>query len=191
MSIVDQATQTQLKNIQTRTGKTLEQLYALIRESGLTRHSEIRDMLKRDLGLGYGDANTLTHFYVKPGAEPAGPGAAAAPEDAIAQIYAGPKAALRPIHDQLMAAITQFGPFEIAPKKGYISLRRRKQFAMIGPAAKSRVDVGLNIKGLAAAPRLTEMPPGDMCQYKVKVTDANEVDEELIGWIRQAYESAG
>jgi hypothetical protein len=30
-----------------------------------------------------------------------------------------------------------------------------------------------------------------MCQYKVKLSDPKEVDAELIGWIRQAYESAG
>jgi hypothetical protein len=188
---VEKAFQTQLRNIQSRTGKTLEELYAFIRESGLTRHGEIRDMLKRNLGMGHGDANTLTQFYMRSIAGPPAPGAVAVGENAVDEIYAGPKAALRPIHDRLMAAIARFGPFEAAPKKGYISLRRRKQFAMIGPATKSRVEVGLNMKGVTATPRLTELPPGGMCQYRVYVTDANEVDEELIGWIRQAYDGAG
>ncbi len=70
MSSVDQAYETQLKNIQTKTGKTLDQLYAVIQKSGLDKHGEIRDMLKRDLGLGHGDANTLARFYLKPAAEP-------------------------------------------------------------------------------------------------------------------------
>ena len=60
MSSVDQAYETQLKNIQSKTGKTLDQLYAVIQKSGLAKHGEIRDRLKRDLGLGHGDANTLT-----------------------------------------------------------------------------------------------------------------------------------
>ena len=51
MNTVDKATETQLKNIQTRTGKTLDELYALIRESGLTKHGEIRELLQRDLAL--------------------------------------------------------------------------------------------------------------------------------------------
>ena len=42
MNVVDQATRTQLQNIQTRTGKTLDELFALIRESGLTKHGQIR-----------------------------------------------------------------------------------------------------------------------------------------------------
>ena len=96
-----------------------------------------------------------------------------------------------PIHEALMKAISGFGEFEIAPKKGYLSLRRKKQFAMIGPGTKTRVDVGLNMKGVPATERLLELPPGGMCQYKVNVAEAREVDAELIGWIRQAYDSAG
>jgi hypothetical protein len=90
-----------------------------------------------------------------------------------------------------MEAITQFGDFEIAPKKGYVSLRRKKQFAMIGPTTKARVEVGLNMKGLNGTDRLTAMPAGGMCNYTVKVSDAAEVDDELIAWVRTAYESAG
>jgi hypothetical protein len=66
-----------------------------------------------------------------------------------------------------MAEIEQLGAFEIAPKKSYLSLRRKKQFAMIGPATNTRVEVGLNMKGVAATARLIEMPSGGMCQYKV------------------------
>jgi hypothetical protein len=187
MNIVDQATQTQLKNIQTRTGKTLEELYAVIRKSGLTKHGEIRDMLKKDLGMGHGDANTLVHTFLK-AAEPAPAGGEGGVLD---QIYAGPKAELRPIHDRLMAAIGGFGEFEVAPKKAYVSLRRKKQFAMIGPATKTRVEVGLNMKDVEPTERLLAQPPGGMCQYKVNVTDPKDVDPELIGWIRRAYDSAG
>jgi hypothetical protein len=187
---VDKAFETQLKNIQTRTGKSLDELFSLIRQSGLQKHGEIRDMLKSSLGMGHGDANTLVHSYMK-AAEAASAPAAAASGDVLDEIYSGAKAGLRPIHDSLMTAINGFGPFEIAPKKGYVSLRRKKQFAMIGPATKTRVEVGLNMKGVEGTPRLLALPPGGMCQYKVHVTDAAEVDPELIAWIRQAYEGAG
>jgi hypothetical protein len=190
---VDKAFETQLKNIQTRTGKSLDELFGLIRQSGLQKHGEIRDMLKSSLGMGHGDANTLTHNYFKAaegGASPPTAGATAS-GGVLDELYSGGKAGLRPIHDRLMTAINAFGPFEIAPKKGYVSLRRKKQFAMIGPATKTRVEVGLNMKGVEATPRLLAQPSGGMCQYKVNVTDAAEVDPELIAWIRQAYEGAG
>ena len=191
MNSVDQALETQLKNIQTRTGKSLDQLYAIMRTSGLTKHGELRDMLKRDLGLGYGDANALVHSFLKSGVESAAQTTAATPDDVLDQIYSGPKAQLRGIHDTLMVAIGAFGEFEVAPKKGYVSLRRKRQFAMIGPASQARVEVGLNMKGVGATARLIEMPAGGMCQYKVNLTDAREVDEELLAWIKQAYDSAG
>jgi hypothetical protein len=111
--------------------------------------------------------------------------------DVLAEIYADKKAPLRPIHDALMAAIDRFGEFEVAPKKGYVSLRRKKQFAMIGPGSATRVDVGLNMKAVPATARLLAEKPGGMCQYKVKLTSPSEVDAELIGWVRQAYDAAG
>ena len=190
MSSVDKALETQLKNIQTRTGKTLDELYAIIRKSGLAKHGEIRDMLKRDLSMGHGDANTLVHTYLK--SETVGAAASdAGSGDVLDEIYTGPKTALRPIHEKVMEAMNKFGEFEIAPKKGYVSLRRKKQFATVGPATNSRVEVGLNMKGVKGTDRLNELPAGQMCQYKVKLTDVKEVDKELIDWIRQAYDSAG
>ena len=80
--------------------------------------------------------------------------------------------------------------FEIAPKKTYLSLRRKKQFAMIGPATNTRFEVGLNMKGVAGTARLEAQKPGGMCQYKVKLTAPAEVDKELVGWIRQAYDAS-
>lgn len=191
MNNIDKALETQLNNIQTKTGKTLAELFTLIRQSGLAKHGEMRDMLKRDLGLGHGDANTLVHVFRQSDGKPGTQATEVPLDDVLDEIYAGPKAALRPIHENLMAAITDFGPFEIAPKKGYVSLRRKKQFAMIRPATKTRVEVGLNMKGIEATPRLLAMPAGGMCQYKVNVTAADEVDQELLEWIRQAYDSAG
>ena len=185
---MDKALQTQLTNIEKRTGKSLDALAAVVKGSGLTRHGEIRDMLKRDLGLGHGDANTLAHYVL--GSDGATAAEGKAGDAVLDEIYAGPKASLRPIHDKVMAALTKFGPFEVAPKKGYVSLRGKKQFAMIGPATKSQVEIGLNMKGVAATGRLAAMPPGGMCQYKVRLADASEVDAELLGWIRQAYEAA-
>ena len=191
MSAVDKAIQTQLTNIQTRTGKRLEELRAVLQQSGLTKHSEIRAMFQRDLGLGYGDANMLAQVLRDTVAAGSTAAAAATPDDVVNALYAGAKAGLRPIHDRLMAEMAQLGAFEIAPKKGYLSLRRKKQFAMIGPATNTCVEVGLNMKGVDATARLAELPSGGMCNYKVKVADAAEVDAELIAWITRAYESAG
>jgi hypothetical protein len=189
MSDVDKALATQLANIEKRTGKTLAELAGIIQASGLTKHGEIVAMLKSTLGMGHGDANTLVHTVKQSSGQGAATGASV--DDVVSGLYTGPKAALRPIHDRLMSAIREFGHFEEAPKKTYISLRRKKQFATVGPATNTRVEVGLNMKGVPATARLEQLPAGQMCNYKVKLTEEGQVDAELMAWIRTAYESAG
>lgn len=191
MADLEKALATQLANIEKRTGRSLAELADIIRASGLSKHGELVAMLKSTLGMGHGDANTLVHTVKQSDGQSAAAAQGLSPDDVVSGIYTGPKAALRPIHDRVMAAIRGLGPFEEAPKKTYVSLRRKKQFAMVGPATNTRVEVGLNLKGVPATERLLELPPGQMCSYKVRLTSPDEVDAELIGWIRTAYESAG
>jgi predicted transport protein len=178
---MEKAVATQLANIEKRTGKSIKQLTAIIKKSGLTKHGELVAMLKRDLGM----VHTVR--------QSAGPASAKGQStgQVLDGLYTGKKADLRPIHDKLQTRLAKLGTFEEAPKKTYISYRRKKQFAMIGPATNTRVEVGLNMKGVKATGRLEALPPGGMCQYKVKLTDAREVDAELMGWIKTAYEAAG
>lgn len=182
---------TQLNNIQAKTGKTIAELHAAVAASGAAKHGEKRSWLMAQFKLGYGDANTVVHFIDKSlptlGAAPA---AAAETVDALDAIYAGKKAALRPLHEALMAEISKLGEFETAPKKAYLSLRRSKQFAMVGPATASEIEIGLNCKTLAEHPRLKLLPPGQMCQATTRISDATQIDEPLLGWLRDAYAAA-
>lgn len=180
---------TQIANIEKKTGKTLAQLSAAIQKSGKTKHGEIRDWLKETCGLGHGDANTLTHVALK--SDGASAAQAASTEEVLGEIYSGKKERLRPIHDKLMAAIVKFGDHEIAPKKGYVSLRRKKQFAMLGPKTNDRFELGLNLKDDIKDPRVKAQAPGGMCQYIVALTSADEVDAKLVAIVRQAYDAAG
>lgn len=190
MGTVKNAVATQLANIEKRTGKSLAELVEIVTASGLSKHGEVRDHLKTTLGIGFGDANALAHHAAKASNAPLAEGATA-PDDVVAALYTDPKAALRPIHDALIARISAFGEFETSPKKTYVSLRRKKQFAMLGPATNTRVELGLNIKSLPANDRLVEQAAGGMCNYKVKLTDVSQVDAELLKWVLAAYDAAG
>jgi hypothetical protein len=187
----DKALATQLDNIQKRTGKSLAELAAIVKGRGLSKHGELVAMLKTTLGMGHGDANTLVHTVLRSDGQGAAAAQGLSGDQVLDGLYSGPKAALRPIHDKLLAAIRGFGEFEEAPKKTYVSYRRKKQFAMIGPTTNTRVEVGLNMKGLQATDRLLELPAGQMCNYKVKLADATEVNAELVAWIKTAYDAAG
>ena len=189
MSSLDKATQTQLDNIQKKTGKSLNELAAIVKKSGLTKHGEIRDYLKRELDLGHGDANTLVYTVLQSYGQRAAEGKSM--DQVLDEIYLGAKAHMRPIHEKLMKEIDKFGHFEIAPKKGYVSLRRKKQFAMIGPKTNTRFEVGINAKDLKKNARLLQQPKGSMCNYIVNVTGLQEVDSELVAWLKSAYEGAG
>ncbi len=133
MAYPDAALATQLRNTEARTGKTLAKLRALLDASGLVKHSEKRSHLMQALGLGYGYANIVVHLAA---ARPA-----AAAGDPPAAIHTGPKAVLRPLHDQFIEATGQFGAFETEPEKTYVSLRRGKQLAMIGQATKRQIEM--------------------------------------------------
>ena len=191
MDKIEQAAATQLANIEKRTGRSIHDLAQLLRSSGLAKHGEQVAMLKRELGMGHGDANLLAHHVRKLDAAAAGQGGPATPADAVDALYSGKKAHLKPIHDKLMAAIGRFGEFEEAPKKTYVSLRRKKQFAMIGPATNTQVEVGINLKDVKPTGGLVALPPKSMCDYKVRIGSLDEVDEALLGWIRKAFDAAG
>ena len=191
MSSVERAKATQLDNIQKKTGKSLAELTRFIQDSGLSKHGEIRSMLMEKLGLTYGDAHNLALFALKADVQLAAKEKGLSTADVLDELYSGPKASLRPIHEKLMGIIQQLGEFEIAPKKGYVSLRRKRQFAMLGPATNTQVELGLNTKLVLDDPRLVPQPAGSMCNYKLRLASLEEIDDTVIGWVRAAFDAAG
>ncbi len=189
------ATRTQLRNIQSKTGKSIVQLHALLTDSGLTKVGECRSLLMAQCQLGYGDANAVALLLGKPipdldpGAEP--PVATATADDSLDAIYTGAKSHLRPLHAAVMAVVAGFGTFEVAPKKSYVSLRRKKQFAMLGPATKDMIEIGLNAKDLPHHARLKIQPPGAMCQATTRIASTDDINADLTRWLKQAFDAAG
>ena len=190
MDSVTKARQTQLANIESKTGCSLDQLRVLIAESGLSKHGEIRQMLVMKFGLGFGDADMLTHFARNTDGQSAAEAAGLSDQDVLDVIYCGSKMELRPLHEQLMLEIKKLGEFNINPKKGYVSLRRKRQFVMLGPGSKGRLEIGLNMKGIEGTERLFPQTNNLMCQYKVFISSADEIDEELLQWINTAYQAS-
>lgn len=188
MADIEKAYAAQLTNIETRYGKSLDSLCQLLAATGLTKHGELLAHLKTDLEFSHGDANAVAHHFR--GGWSAPTIAHTAATDIIDDIYAGPKAALRPIHDAIMELITPLGDFDVAPKKGYISLRRKKQFAMLGPATNSRVELGINGKDLGDFDWLLPQPAGGMCQYKVKLSALADIPSGLADILKTAFDAA-
>lgn len=184
---IDKATQTQITNIEKNTGKKLEEWIAIVNKSGFARHGELVSFLKEKHGFTHGNANVVVHF-----AKQSHAGASENSDDLITEQYKG-KENLKPWYDKIMAEINKLGKdIEVAPKKTYVSLRRKKQFALIQPSTRDRLDVGLNIKGVAPSGISTASGSWNaMCTHRIKVEEEKMINKELVNWIKQAYEQAG
>lgn len=167
-----------------KTGKSLEQWLAIVRASKLSKHKEMMTLLKEQHGLTHGFANMIALQALQSDSHTAGD------TDALVDSqYAGAKAGLRPLYDKLLAAIQQIGKdIEVSPKKAYVSLRRNKQFAILQPSTATRLDVGINLKGAKPTARLEASGSFNaMVSHRVRLSKAEEIDKELLGWLKQAY----
>lgn len=174
---------TMTANLEQKTGRSMSQWIEVVLGSGKAKHGEMITFLKEQHGLTHGYANLVAHAAREKSA-----GGPVAEEDLVVAQYVG-KESLRPIYEALVKVVSKFGDdVELAPKKAGVSLRRSKQFALIEPTTKTRIDIGINLKGMAPTERLKEA--GGMCTHKVGVTGLDQVDDELIGWLREAYERA-
>ena len=184
---MDKATQTMIDNLHKNTGKSLEEWIGIVQASNIEKHGEAIKFLKTEHGLTHGFANLIVHK-----AKASDAGSAASEDDLIQQQYKG-KEHLKPIYDQLMKEIQKFGDdVEVAPKKTYVSLRRKKQFALLNPATKNRFEIGLNLKGEDSKGKLESITAANaMCSHKINITDKSEVDKEVIDWLKTAYDKAG
>ncbi|MEQ9506023.1 MAG: DUF5655 domain-containing protein [Hyphomonas sp.] len=169
-------------NLLKNTGKSIDQWADLVRKSGIAKHGDQMKLLKETHGLGHGYANLIC-LTAK--------GALDVPEDdLLAGQYAG-REALKPVYVALEAYAKTLGKdVDISPKKTSVAFRRSKNFAVVTPASKTRIDLGLNLKGTAPTPRLLAEKPGAMCTHKVKLESAADVDAELKAWLKAAYEKA-
>lgn len=170
-------------NLAAKTGKTLAQWLKIAQASELEKHGQLVKMLKADHGLTHGYASLVAHEALRSSAEHAGDA------DLVAQQYSGTKADLKPVYDALIAMVSKFGgDVEVSPKKTYVSLRRKKQFALIQPSTATRVDVGLCMKGAPTTDRLEASGAfNSMCSHRVRLTSPGDVDAELRAWLKEAY----
>ncbi|MCA9970305.1 MAG: DUF4287 domain-containing protein [Anaerolineales bacterium] len=186
MATPEEMAQSMINNLPEKTGKPLGEWLNIVRASGLGKHGEIVKFLKSEHGMTHGYANLVSAEFRQSGAAHADDVGAL-----VAAQYAGKKADLRPIYDAIVQAVQEFGgDVEIAPKKSYVSLRRSKQFGLVQPSTATRVDLGLNLD----APATERLEPSgsfnSMVSHRVRLTSADDVDAEVVGWLRAAYEAA-
>jgi len=184
---MDKATQTMIENLQKNTGKTLEQWIEIVKQKNFAKHGEIINFLKDEHGFSYGFANLVAHKSKGSDA-----GSVEDSSELIEKQYKG-KEHFKPLYETLMTEIMKFGnDIEVAPKNAYVSLRRKKQFALLQPATKTRFEIGLIIKGQDAKGVLEVIPAANaMCSHKINIESERDITSEVLNWIKVAYDKAG
>ena len=179
---MDKALQTMIGNMPEKTGKSLEEWKVILKQKNFAKHGEAMKFLKSEHGVTHGFANTIIHLS-KENIEDA--------DDLVKAQYKG-KEDLIPIYEKLIAVISDFGTDVVkTPKKTSVSIIRKKQFALIKPATKTRIDLGLKLKDKPTTERLGNSGPfGTMCTHRVQLTSASEVNTELVNWLKEAYKKA-
>lgn len=171
-------------NLHKTTGKTIDEWKAIVQASGLQKHGEIVKFLKEQHGIGHGYANMITHEALQSHSV----ALMAQEEDLAAEWFSGDKAVIKPLYDRVMEIVSGFGDdIEQSPKKAYMSLRRNRQMACVGPFTKTRMDLQIHLKGHPGTDRLKEVK-GGMTSHVVKISSLDEIDAEVVAWLREAYE---
>lgn len=183
---VDKAMQSMIDNLPKNTGKNLEEWIAIVSKENIAKHGEIIKFLKAEYSLTHGFANLIAHKSKGSDA-----GSAENKDDLIEKQYQG-KEHFKAFYDKLISEILTFGKdIEIAPKNSYVSLKRKKQFALLNPATKTRFEIGIILKGQEAKGKLEAEKPNAMCTHKINVSEISEIDNEVFDWIKVAYNNAG
>ena len=184
----DPYVQTMISNMPDKTGKSLENWFEIIESTNLSKHGEIMNLLKKTHKVSHGFANTITLLYRQKQA--GGP-----PSDAsLIEAQYKKKPQLLPVFNQIIQKVKTFGDdVEVAPKKSYVSLRRAKQFAIIQPSTKTRMDLGLNLQGDFNTDGI--LNEGDrwngMCTHLIEIKDLSNLSDEVYSWLKIAYDQAG
>lgn len=179
---MDKALQTMIENMPEKTGKKLEEWIQILNEENFEKHSVAVKYLKTEYGVTHGFANTIVTLSKEKDNSP---------EELVSNQYSG-KEQLKPIYDELLCTVKSFGEdIVITPKKGSVSLIRKNQFALIKPATKTRIDLGLKLKGVKVEGRLENSGPfGTMCTHRIQLKSISDIDGEVVEWLSKAYEKS-
>ncbi|GAB2681606.1 DUF5655 domain-containing protein [Aliiglaciecola sp. 3_MG-2023] len=185
MATPEEMAQTMRNNVESKTGRTMSAWFEVISKGQLEKHGQIVKMLKSEFAVTHGFANLIANDFLNRNTQPADDTAL------IDNQYSGAKQELKEIYDSIIQGLHPLDEMQIAPKKSYVSLRRKKQFALIQPSTKTRIDVGINLKNVEPQGRLEASGSfNSMVSHRIKISHVDEVDQALFDWLKMAYEQS-
>lgn len=168
-----------------RTGTSSADWAQRLRDEGLDSHRAARDWLT-DQGVGGRGQDAviwaafgLPEFFTASG------------DELVAAQYAD-RPELRPIAEAVFAAVSEWPGLELQARKTYVALRTpRRMFAQVVPATKTRVDLRLRLD-VPASERVEVLAPNrdQPLDRRVRLATVAEVDEQVEGLLREAFEAS-
>ena len=179
---MDKALQTMIDNMPEKTGKSLDEWKQVLAKESFEKHMQAVNFLKKEHGVSHGFANTIVSLSKEDASEEV---------DLVSEQYKG-KEALKPMYDELIKIVSGFGKdVTVTPKKATVSVIRKHQFALIKPATKTRIDLGLKLKEVENKGRLEGSGPfGTMCTHRIQLSSLDDIDQETKDWLKMAYEKS-
>ena len=176
-----------------KTGRSLDEWLRFIAEQGPPTEKERRDWLKAEHGLGTNSAGWLAERSVGKGGEDDDPEAYLRHAvDYVEAMFAGGKAPLRPVYDELVRLGLAVAPdVKVCPCATIVPLYRNHVFAQIKPATKTRIDLGFALKDTPATGRLIDtggFAKKDRITHRIPIASLAEIDDEVRRWLKVAYE---
>jgi hypothetical protein len=185
--------QTWMTELGEKTGQSLDEWIALVTKSGPPTAKERREWLKKECKLstntawwiaeradGRGTVDDSPEAYLK------------SAEHFVETQYSGPRAALRPLYDQLLKlGFSVDKDVKACPCKTIVPLYRNHVFAQIKPSTNARIDLGLALGNTKTPKRLIDTggyAKKDRITRRMEVKSKADLDDELKAWLKKAYD---
>jgi hypothetical protein len=183
--------QAMIDNFAQTTGRPLPEWVRLVAAQKLDERRAIQAWLKQAHGLGMSSAMLIAEAATQGADSLSAEGYLRAAPGYVEALFAGPKAGLRPLYEELVVLALQLGKdVKLSPTKTLVPLYRQHVFAQLKPGTKTRLDLGLALGGLKAKGRLIDtggFAKKDRITHRIAVSSAADIDAETRDWLAQAY----
>jgi len=185
-------TQAIIAAMKEKTGRSLEDWLELVGNDGPATEKERAAWLKAKHGLGTNYAGCIAEISVGKGELFTAEGYLRLAPQYVEDLFAGPKAGLRPIYEALLAAGLKLGKdVRVSPCKTFVPLYRNHVFAQIKPTTRTRIDLGLALKGTKTPKRLIDtggFAKKDRITRRIEIASVEHIDDEVRRWMKVAYD---
>ncbi len=106
----------------------------------------------------------------------------------VERFLAGKGERARALFERFEALVARCGPYERAPAKTRVAFMVRMRFASVNGVSERGLRAHLCLPRRIDSPRFTRVEPiGRILGHHFRVASPDELDDEVLGWMRESY----